>query len=164
MLFRSTGGTLTGTLSDTAGFIATGASQTPNGWLFEARGTAVTGGFAQYGNNIKSVQYWSVTNSIGVGSSYSATDPGDGNLAVSGKIGIGTLSPSVKLHVAGSTIVANNTSINPDSYLNQVVAGAISTGGWGVSSAIGGSGNTGHAWAIGTNSTRLYFEIGRAHV
>lgn len=78
----------------------------------------------------------------------------------SGNVGIGTTTPSVKLHVAGSAIIANNTSINPDSYLNQVVAGAISTGGWGVSSAIGGSGNTGHAWAIGTNSTRLYFAYG----
>ena len=89
------------------------------------------------------------------------TNIGSGSLyinAVNNRVGIGTTSPSVKLHVAGSSIIANNTSINPDSYTNQTVAGGISfTSGWGVSSAIGGNAGTGDSWAIGHNGSNLYF-------
>lgn len=74
-----------------------------------------------------------------------------------GNVGIGTTSPAVKLHVIGSSIISNNTSINPDSYANTVIAGGIATaGGWGVSSAIGGNAGTGHSWAIGSNGSNLY--------
>jgi len=86
-----------GTITAAGGVIASG--QTANSWLFEARGTAVTGGFSQYGNNIKSVQYWNASNTISVGSSYSANVANDGDLIVSGKIGVGTLSPGGKLEV-----------------------------------------------------------------
>lgn len=86
-----------GTITATGGVIASGL--TANSWLFEARGTAVYGGFAQYGNNIKSVQYWNASNTISVGSSYSANVANDGDLIVSGKIGVGTLSPGGKLEV-----------------------------------------------------------------
>ena len=41
----------------------------------------------------------------------------------SGNVGIGTSSPSTKLHVQGSSIIANSTTIDPDSYANKVVAG-----------------------------------------
>jgi hypothetical protein len=75
----------------------------------------------------------------------------------SGSVGIGTTSPSTKLHVVGASIIANNSSINPDTYGNTVIAGAIGTvGGWGLSSAIGGNAGTGHSWAIGTNGDNLY--------
>jgi hypothetical protein len=33
------------------------------------------------------------------------------------KVGIGIASPSAKLHVVGSSVLANATTINPDSYL-----------------------------------------------
>lgn len=77
-----------------------------------------------------------------------------------GNVGIGTLTPSVKFHVSGSSIIANNTSINPDSYTNQTVAGGVSDGSWGVTSAVGGNAGTGKSWAIGHNGTYLYFGAG----
>ncbi len=77
-----------------------------------------------------------------------------------GNVGIGA-SPSTKLHVAGSSILANNTAIDPDAYGNTVVAGAIADGsGWGVSSAIGGNGGTGHSYAIGVNGVNMYMAYG----
>jgi hypothetical protein len=80
----------------------------------------------------------------------------------SGNVGIGTSTPSVKLHVVGASIIANNAGINPDSYANAVVAGAISfPSGWGVSSAVGGNGGgAGKSWAMGHNGTNFYMGMG----
>lgn len=85
---------------------------------------------------------------------------GNNIIANSTGLGVGT-SPSVKLHVAGSSVIANNTGIDPDSYTNAVVAGAIADGsGWGVSSAVGGNAGTGNSWAIGHNGNYLYYAVG----
>ena len=79
----------------------------------------------------------------------------------SGNLGIGTSSPAANLHVVGSSIIANSTGINPDSYANTVVAGAISfPNGWGVISAIGGNAGTGGSWALGHNGGGLFFGMG----
>ena len=79
----------------------------------------------------------------------------------SGNVGIGSTSPSTKLHVEGSSIIANSTTIDPDSYTNKVVAGAIADGsGWGITSAIGGNAGAGDSWAIGTNGNNLYMGYG----
>ena len=76
----------------------------------------------------------------------------------SGFVGIGTTNPSVKFHVVGSSILGNNTSIDPDSYSNTIVAGAIADGsGWEVTSAIGGNAGTGDSWGIGHSGSALYF-------
>ncbi|MFN5181440.1 MAG: hypothetical protein ACK5D5_00280 [Bacteroidota bacterium] len=73
-------------------------------------------------------------------------------------VGIGTNTPSAKLHVAGSSIISNNTVIDPDNYVNQTIAGSVADGsGWQLSSSIGGNSGTGHSWAIGHNGTSLFF-------
>lgn len=77
-----------------------------------------------------------------------------------GNLGIGNTAPSVKLHVTGSSIIANNSGINPDSYQLTVIAGAISDGNWGISSGIGGNAGTGKSWAIGHNGGYLYCSVG----
>ena len=77
----------------------------------------------------------------------------------SGNVGIGLTNPSVKLHVIGSSVLADNTGIDPDTYTNAVVAGAISDSGWAVTSGIGGNAGTGDSWAIGHNGSALYFGI-----
>jgi len=62
------------------------------------------------------------------------------------------------LTVNNNSIIANTTSINPDSFTNSVVAGGISfTSGWGVGSGIGGNaGGTGKSWGMGHNGTNFY--------
>lgn len=87
----------------------------------------------------------------------------------SGNIGIGTTNPSERLHVqgtglftsrltSGQAIIASNESIDPDSFTNKTMIGAIADGsGWGVSSAVGGNAGTGDSWAIGHNGGALFF-------
>ena len=75
-----------------------------------------------------------------------------------GNVGVGTASPATKLHVVGSSILANATSINPDSYLGSVVAGNVADGsGWGVTGGIAGNGNAnGRTWAMGSSGNFFY--------
>ena len=80
---------------------------------------------------------------------------------VSGNVGIGintsNTAVSAKLHVAGNSILANNTTIDPDSVANTVVAGAVADGsGWGLTAAIGGNAGTGHSWGLGSNGSAFY--------
>jgi hypothetical protein len=76
----------------------------------------------------------------------------------SGNVGIGTNSPLQKLHVAGASILANNTSISPSSIPHSVVAGIIQDAGGSIESGIGGRGGApGTAWAVGSSGTALKF-------
>jgi hypothetical protein len=78
-----------------------------------------------------------------------------GNLTVTGTT---TLQSFVTINDAAQ--LADNTTIDPDSYINKVVAGNIADGGgWGAL-GIGGNAGTGKSWAIGHNGTSLYFGIG----
>jgi hypothetical protein len=99
-----------------------------------------------------------VTGGVGVGGGITvASDSYFG-----GKLGLGVTSPSVKLHVSGSAILSNSTSINPDSYTSTVVAGGISfPAGWGVSSGLGGNaGGAGKSWGMGHNGVNWYLGMG----
>jgi hypothetical protein len=73
-----------------------------------------------------------------------------------GNVSIGTTSPSAKLHVVGSSILATGTTINPDSYA-AIVAGNIADGsGWGVLGIGGNNGNTGRSFGMGVSGTTFY--------
>ena len=76
----------------------------------------------------------------------------------SGNVGVGITVPTAKLHVVGPSILANNSAINPDSYLGSVVAGNIADGsGWGVTGGIAGNGNAnGRTWAMGSSGNFFY--------
>lgn len=101
------------------------------------------------------------SDSVSANGSTAATVTEKVRIKYDGKVGIGTSSPAVKLHVAGSAIVANNTAIDPDTYSNQVIAGGINDGsGFGLNSAIGGNSGTGDSWAVGHNGFNLYFAVG----
>jgi hypothetical protein len=71
--------------------------------------------------------------------------------ATGGNVGIGTPTPQTKLQVEGTSIIANNTLIDPDTHPDKVIAGRIADGtGW-ESIGIGGkNANPGQAWAIGS--------------
>jgi len=77
------------------------------------------------------------------------------------RVGVGTSSPSTKLHVVGSSIVSDNTTIDPDSYLNTVMAGRIADGSsWAATGIAGNSGGDGKSWAIGASPAgALYFGL-----
>ena len=78
--------------------------------------------------------------------------------ASSGNVGIGTTSPAAKLHVVGSSILANATTINPDSYTGTIVAGNINDGsGWGVTGIGLNGGAAGRTLGIGNSGTDFYF-------
>ncbi len=71
--------------------------------------------------------------------------------ANSGNVGIGTSSPDTKLHIEGTSIIANNDFIDPDLFPHKVVAGRIADGtGWESIGLGGKNGNPGQAWAIGS--------------
>ncbi|MFC1637487.1 hypothetical protein ACFL1W_00550 [Candidatus Margulisiibacteriota bacterium] len=73
------------------------------------------------------------------------------------RVGIGT-TPSTNLHVFGNAILADNTTIDPDSYSNSVVAGSIADGGGWVATGIGGnSGAAGRSWGIAGSGGNVYF-------
>ncbi|MFC1540553.1 beta strand repeat-containing protein [Candidatus Margulisiibacteriota bacterium] len=73
------------------------------------------------------------------------------------RVGIGT-TPSTNLHVSGNAILADNTTIDPDSYSNSVVAGSIADGGGWVATGIGGnSGAAGRSWGIAGSGGNVYF-------
>jgi hypothetical protein len=73
-----------------------------------------------------------------------------------GNVGIGTTNPAAKLHVVGSSILSNSTTINPDSYTG-VVAGNIADGsGWGVLGIGGNNGSTGRSFGMGVSGKTFY--------
>ncbi len=63
------------------------------------------------------------------------------------------------LTVNSSSVIANNTSINPSGYTNSVVAGAVGTGGWGIVSGLGGNAGTNMNWGMGHNGSKFYFGL-----
>jgi len=77
-----------------------------------------------------------------------------------GNVGIGTTAPAQKLHVAGASIIANSTSIDPDAYVDQMVAGLIQDGSGWSAKGFGGNAGTGDSWAIAHSGGALYFGIG----
>lgn len=76
-----------------------------------------------------------------------------------GNVGVGT-TPSVRFHVSGASIISNNTSIDPQSYANQTVVGAVGDTQWRVTTGIGGNAGTGHNWTLGSNGGSFYFGYG----
>ena len=63
------------------------------------------------------------------------------------------------IEVVGASVLANNTTLDPDSYTNKVIAGNIADGsGWGAA-GVGGNAGTGDSWAIGHNGSALYYGI-----
>ena len=77
-------------------------------------------------------------------------------VVVNNKVGIGTNNPAVKLQVVGSSILANGTTINPDSYAG-IVAGNVADGsGWGALGIAGNPGSTGRSFAMGVSGTTFY--------
>ena len=59
-----------------------------------------------------------------------------------------------------SSVLAINTTVDPDSNPNSVVAGNIADGsGWGAL-GIGGNNGTGDSWAIAHNGSNLYMAMG----
>jgi len=85
----------------------------------------------------------------------------DENTATSGSLtvtGTTTLQSFVTINDAAQ--LADNSTIDPDSFTNRVIAGNIADGsGWGAL-GIGGNAGIGKSWAIGHNGTSLYFSIG----
>lgn len=78
-------------------------------------------------------------------------NPGTKQLTINGS--------AAALNVIGSSVLATNVSIDPDSYANTVVAGSITDTGWGVTTGIAGNAGTGDSWAFGHNGNRLYLGI-----
>jgi hypothetical protein len=76
-----------------------------------------------------------------------------------GNIGIGTTSPQAKLQIAGSSIISNNTTIDPDANDQCVIAGTIQDTGWGAL-GIGGRNGTGGSWGLAHNGSALYLGMG----
>jgi hypothetical protein len=53
------------------------------------------------------------TGGFAIGSTYHSTDPGANNVAIEGKVGIGTTAPGAKLHVYGGNIRISSTDDKP---------------------------------------------------
>lgn len=91
----------------------------------------------------------STTGGLALGSTYVGTDPGAGNMIMSGSLGIGTTVPSTSLHVIGVTTISSTANIGGDIQLTNSGPRILNTGG-GVLRIFGASSGAG---AITLNET-----------
>ncbi|HEU5114829.1 MAG TPA: polymer-forming cytoskeletal protein, partial [Candidatus Paceibacterota bacterium] len=87
-------------LSVLNGGVDVGGSANSNGYLLEVKGSAASGGFLPFGNNVQAKAYSGLVNALTVGSAYFSTVPSDGSAIFSGNVGVGTSSPSQTLSVS----------------------------------------------------------------
>ena len=114
--YRNTSGTFTYAVNgySTAYGLYNGASE----WYTAPSGTA---GSALTFTEIMAL---SNTGGLSLGTSYVSTDPGAGNMIISGKLGIGTTSPTARLHLAAGTATAGTAPLKLTSGVNLTTAEA----------------------------------------